>query len=504
MYGRFANRRLRKGNRMLDVLIIGAGVSGCAIARELSRKKLNIAVVEKNSDVCEGTSKANSGIVHAGFDAEPGTLKARLNVRGSRLMKALSEELDFAYRQNGSLVLGFEERDRAKLEELRGRGIQNGVEGLRILDRKELISMEPQIGEKVTSALYAPTGAIVCPFGLTIALAENAAVNGVSFHFQTQVKEIRKTENGYEALTDRGRFLTKTVVNAAGVYADEIHNMVSGDGGRIRIVPRKGEYLLCDKKSGNLASHTLFQLPTTLGKGVLVTPTVHGNLLLGPTAEDILDKEGVFTSEQGLSRVMEKASLSIKDVPAGEVITSFAGLRAKGETGDFLIGEVKEAPGFFDVAGMESPGLSCAPAVGESVAEMVCGFLKPCDNPDFVAVRKGIPSMALASKQERQRLISEDPAYANVICRCEMVTEGEILAAIRRPLGATTTDGIKRRVRAGMGRCQAGFCTPRVLEILARELGIEEEQVCKAREGSYYLLQGKVREPFRKEGRDSR
>ena len=240
MYGRFANRRLRKGNRMLDVLIIGAGVSGCAIARELSRKKLNIAVVEKNSDVCEGTSKANSGIVHAGFDAEPGTLKARLNVRGSRLMKALSEELDFAYRQNGSLVLGFEERDRAKLEELRGRGIQNGVEGLRILDRKELISMEPQIGEKVTSALYAPTGAIVCPFGLTIALAENAAVNGVSFHFQTQVKEIRKTENGYEALTDRGRFLTKTVVNAAGVYADEIHNMVSGDGGRIRIVPRKG------------------------------------------------------------------------------------------------------------------------------------------------------------------------------------------------------------------------------------------------------------------------
>lgn len=489
---------------MLDVLIIGAGVSGCAIARELSRKKLNIAVVEKNSDVCEGTSKANSGIVHAGFDAEPGTLKARLNVRGSRLMKALSKELDFSYSQNGSLVLGFEERDRAKLEELRGRGIQNGVEGLRILDRKEILSMEPQIGEKVTAALYAPTGAIVCPFGLTIALAENAAVNGVSFHFQTRVNKIRKTQNGYEALTDRGSFLAKTVVNAAGVYADEIHNMVSGDGGRIRITPRKGEYLLCDKKAGNLASHTLFQLPTALGKGVLVTPTVHGNLLLGPTAEDISDKEGVSTSAQGLSRVMEKASLSIKDVPAGEVITSFAGLRAKGETGDFLIGEVKGAPGFFDVAGMESPGLSCAPAVGELVAEMVCGFLKPCDNPDFVAVRRGIPSMALASRQERERLIREDPAYANVICRCEMVTEGEILAAIRRPLGATTTDGIKRRVRAGMGRCQAGFCTPRVLEILARELGIEEEQVRKAQEGSNYLLSEEEQEPFRKEGRDTR
>ncbi|MDE6977211.1 MAG: NAD(P)/FAD-dependent oxidoreductase [Lachnospiraceae bacterium] len=499
---------------MLDVLIIGAGASGCAVARELSRKKLKIAVLEKNADVCEGTSKANSGIVHAGFDAEPGSLKAKLNVRGSRLMKALSEELDFPYRQNGSLVLCFEERDRVRLEELRERGIQNGVEGLRILGREELLSMEPEIGEKVTAALYAPTGAIVCPFGLTIAMAENAAVNGVSFHFQTQVEEIRKTENGYEAITNRGSFSAKAMVNAAGVYADEIHNMVCGSGERIRITPRKGEYLLCDKKAGNLAAHTLFQLPTALGKGVLVTPTVHGNLLLGPTAEDISDKEGVSTTADGLSRVMEKASLSIKSVPGREVITSFAGLRAKGETGDFIIGRVKGAPGFFDVAGMESPGLSCAPAVGEYVAELISDYLKPEDNPGFVSVRKGIPSMALASKQERQRLISENPAYANVICRCEMVTEGEILAAIRRPLGAKTTDGIKRRVRAGMGRCQAGFCTPKVLEILAEELGIGEDQIQKAQEGSYYLLpeeeaenggmrKQKKPEASRKEGRDS-
>ena len=364
---------------MLDVLIIGAGASGCAVARELSRKKLKIAVLEKNADVCEGTSKANSGIVHAGFDAEPGSLKAKLNVRGSRLMKALSEELDFPYRQNGSLVLCFEERDRVRLEELRERGIQNGVEGLRILGREELLSMEPEIGEKVTAALYAPTGAIVCPFGLTIALAENAAVNGVSFHFQTQVEEIRKTENSYEAITNRGSFSAKAVVNAAGVYADEIHNMVCGSGERIRITPRKGEYLLCDKKAGNLAAHTLFQLPTALGKGVLVTPTVHGNLLLGPTAEDISDKEGVFTTADGLSRVMEKASLSIKSVPGREVITSFAGLRAKGETGDFIIGRVKGAPGFFDVAGMESPRLSSAAAVGEYMAEMINDLPKPED-----------------------------------------------------------------------------------------------------------------------------
>lgn len=485
---------------MLDVLIIGAGASGCAIARELSRKKLNIAVLEKNSDVCEGTSKANSGIVHAGFDAEPGSLKAKLNVRGSRLMRELSGELDFSYRQNGSLVLGFREQDRAGLEELRERGVKNGVEGLRILGREELLSMEPEIGDEAAAALYAPTGAIVCPFGLTIALAENAAVNGARFHFQTQVQEIRRTKGGYQVFTGRGCFETRTVVNAAGVYADEIHNMICDDDDRIRITPRKGEYLLCDKKAGNLAVHTLFQLPTALGKGVLVTPTVHGNLLIGPTAEDIPDKEGVSTTREGLSKVMEKAALSIRSVPERQVITSFAGLRARGETGDFIIGEVKGAPGFFDVAGMESPGLSCAPAVGEYVAQMINDYLKPEDNPGFTAERKGICSMALASKEERLRLIREDPAYANVICRCEMVTEGEILAAIRRPLGATTTDGIKRRVRAGMGRCQAGFCTPRVLEILARELGIDEEQVRKAQEGSYYLL---PEETFRKEGRDA-
>lgn len=476
---------------MLDVVIIGAGVNGCAIARELSRKKLNIVVLEKNTDVCEGTSKANSGIAHAGFDAKPGTLMATLNIKGSNMMEALSKELDFPYRRNGSLVLCFDKNDLGKLEELKERGIKNGVKDLEILDRDQVLALEPNIGEEVVGALHAKAGAIVCPFGLTIALAENAAVNGVKFHFRTRVESIRKKDNCYEILTDRGSYETKAVINAAGVYSDEIHNMVCEKEDEFKIVPRRGEYILYDKKVGKLVDHTLFQLPTALGKGILVTPTVHGNLMTGPTAEDIEEKTGTNTSAPGLAMVLEKAALSVAEVPSRQVITSFAGLRAHGPKGDFIIGEVKGAAGFFDVAAMESPGLTCAPAVGEYVAEMVNAYLRPEENENFVGTRKGIPSMALSSDEEKQRLIQENPAYANVICRCEMVTEGEIIDAIRRPLGATTTDGVKRRTRAGMGRCQAGFCLPKTVEILARELNVKESEIIKAQEGSGYLLSEK-------------
>lgn len=479
---------------MYDVIIIGAGVSGCAIARELSRYQLNIAVLEKALDVCEGTSKANSGIVHAGYDAEPGTLKAKLNVEGSRKMKELSKELDFPYEQNGSLVLCFDAEETGKLEELKERGEANGVEGLRLLGRQELLAMEPSVGEQAVSALYVPTGAIVCPFGLTIALAENAAVNGAEFRFCTQVTGIEKRDDGYLVMTDQGDLKAKVIVNAAGVHADEIHNMVSKDS--MKITPRKGEYLLYDKRVGNLAKHTLFQLPTELGKGILVTPTVHGNLLTGPTATDLEDKDGVDTTAEGMAVVRQKAALSVPGIPGNQVITSFAGLRAHitkmpqgKEAGDFLIGETTDVPGFIDVAGMESPGLSCAPATGEYVAGIVTEILKPQLKPDFISTRKGIPNMALASDEERYRLIRENPAYGNVICRCEMVTEGEILDAVRRPLGATTTDGIKRRTRAGMGRCQSGFCNPKVVEILASELSVDESRIRKSGEDSEHLVE---------------
>lgn len=470
---------------MYDVIIVGAGVSGCAVARELSAYNRKVAVLERASDICEGTSKANSGIVHAGYDAKPGTMKAAMNLRGNRLMESLSRQLDFPFRQNGSLVLCFSEKDRDKLEELLEKGTKNGVEGLRIVEKEELRELEPNLSGQAVAALYAPTGGIVCPFGLTIALAENASVNGVEFHLDTEVKEIKKLEEGYRIETSKGVFSSRTVVNAAGVYADTFHNMVSGR--KLHIVPRKGEYCLCDKTVGNYVSHTIFQLPTEYGKGVLVTPTVHGNLMLGPTAVDIEEKEGVNTTGQGLGDVLERSGLSIQKVPAGKVITSFAGLRAHEDGGDFVIGEAEDAKGFIDVAGIESPGLTSAPAIGEYVAELIQKIIPAEKKEDFIEKRNGIPSMAEADKEKRQELIGQNPAYANVICRCELVTEGEIMDAIHRPLGATSLDGVKRRTRAGMGRCQSGFCSTKVVEILARERGKDIGDITKAGGKSVFL-----------------
>lgn len=470
---------------MVDVVIIGAGVVGCSIARELSRYDLQIQVLERASDVCEGTSKANSGIVHAGFDAHPGTLKAKMNVAGNEKMEALSRELDFPFQRNGSLVLCFAEKDRDKLEKLLEQGIANGVKELRIIEKEELRQMEPDISREAVAALYAPTGGIVCPFGLTIAMAENAAVNGVEFKLETQVFSVKRKENHYLVTTSRGELECLAVVNAAGVYADTFHNMVSGR--RLHIIPRKGEYCLLDKKVGNYVHSTIFQLPTVYGKGVLVTPTVHGNLLIGPTAADIEDKEAVSTTGEGIADVQKRAALSVEKLPTKQIITSFAGLRAHEEGGDFVLGEPEDAPGFFDAAGIESPGLTCAPALGEYLAGLVAERLKAEKKENFVAARKGIPNMALASEEERKKLIAENPAFADVVCRCELVTEGEILAAIHRPVGATTLDGVKRRTRAGMGRCQAGFCSPRTVELLARELNRDMAEITKNEKGSEFL-----------------
>ncbi len=475
---------------MYDVAVIGAGVTGCAIARELSKYQLDIVVLEKASDVCEGTSKANSGIVHAGFDAEPGSLKAKLNVEGSRRMEALSKELDFHYENNGSLVLMFDKEDRENLQALYDKGQANGVEGLRILTPSQVREMEPHITEELAGALYAPTAGIVCPFGLTIALAENAHDNGVTFEFNQEVFKIEREELGnlFRIWTTDRTYEARVVINAAGVYADAIHAMVTGDvPEQLQIVARRGQYMLMDKTEGHLVHSTIFQLPTKMGKGILVTPTVHGNLLVGPTAEDIEDKEGTNTTSQGLEGVLEKGSMSVPELSPRKVITSFSGLRAHSKGNDFYIRKCESAPGFIDVGGMESPGLSCAPVIGEYVVEIVKEILRLIPNPKFKATRKGVPNMALASKEEREALIAQDSSYAKVICRCELVTEGEIVNAIRRSLGAKTLDGIKRRTRAGMGRCQAGFCSPKTVEILAKELGVSPEEIAKCGGESYFL-----------------
>lgn len=463
---------------MYDVIIIGAGVSGAAVARELSRYKVNACVIEKEEDVCCGTSKANSAIVHAGYDAATGSLMAKLNVRGNQMMEQLSKDLDFPFKKNGSLVVCLSEEDMPKLQALYDRGVANGVPELRILNREELRAMEPNISDDAYAALYAPTAGIVCPFNLNIAMAENACVNGVEFKFDTEVTGLHPIEGGWAIETNQGSFETKYVVNAAGVYADRLHNMVSAK--KIHITPRRGDYCLLDKTAGDLVSKTIFALPGKFGKGILVAPTVHGNLILGPTAIDIEDKEGTNTTREGLDQVITKCGMNVKNIPMRSVITSFAGLRAHEDGHEFLIGELEDAKGFIDCAGIESPGLTSSPAIGEMVAEILREKLNLEKNENFVATRKGVLDPDSLSKEERIELIKKNSAYGNIICRCEMITEGEILDAIHRPLGAKSLDGVKRRTRAGMGRCQAGFCSPRTMEILARERHVSMFDITKS------------------------
>ncbi len=463
-----------------NICIIGAGAVGCAIAQQLSKYELNVCVIDKEEDVCSGTTKANSAIVHAGFDAVPGTLKAKMNVRGAELIRQLSKTLDFQYKQNGSLVLCFDENDMPKLNELYERGIKNGVSELSIISGDEARKLEPALSDKVVAALLAKSAGIVCPFGMTFAFAENAAANGVQFRFLTEVSDIKADGNGYVISTNKGDIKAKYVVNAAGVYSDRLHNAVLDD--KIKIIPRRGEYVLLDKDTGDLVSHTVFQLPTKYGKGVLVTPTVHGNLLVGPSADDIDDREDTQTTAAGTVSVKERALMSVPDIPYNKTITGFSGVRAHLDSGDFIIGETKD--GFFDAAGVESPGLTAAPAIGEYLALMIvkkCGAKKK-DN--YISTRKNIPHVAELAPDERTKLIKQNPKYGNIICRCENISEGEIVDAIHRVPGAVSLDGIKRRVRQGMGRCQAGFCTPAAIAILARELKIDEKDVAKNRPGS--------------------
>lgn len=462
---------------MYDVAIIGGGVIGSAIARELSKFTVNAVVIEREQDLCCGTSKANSAIIHGGYDAKPGSLKAKLNVEGNKMFDELSRDLDFPFKRNGSLVVRTKDQSKDDLQKLYDQGIANGVEGLKIVDRDELLKMEPNIADDVVDALYVPTGGIVCPFNFNYALAENAADNGVEFKLSTKVEKVAKSGDHYVISTNKGEIEAKTVVNAAGVYADEINNMVSSK--KLHITARRGQYELLDKSAGNHVSHTIFQLPSKMGKGVLVTPTVHGNLLVGPTAEDVENKEGVNTTAEGLGGLAATSARSVKNVPMRAVITSFAGLRAHEDAGDFVLGEAEDAEGFFNAAGIESPGLSSAPAIGVMIAKEVANKLSLSENTSFNGKRKGILNPATLSMEERNELIKKNPAYGQIICRCESISKGEMLDAINRTLGARDLDGVKRRTRGGMGRCQGGFCSPRVMELLEQEVPMSPFDVTK-------------------------
>lgn len=475
---------------MKDVIVIGGGVVGCSVARELSRYTADILVLERGNDVSVGTSKANSGIVHGGYDAKPGTLKARYNVAGNAMFDRLSAELDFPFRRNGSMVLCFDDNDIGKLEALQAQGVQNGVQGMYIVRGDAVRAMEPHVSEQAVAALVIPSGGIVSPYEMTIAYAENAATNGVKFRFGSQVVALTKVDGGIEVrCADGYTDVARYVVNAAGVYADEINNMISSV--KLHITARKGDYELMDKTCGYLADHTLFQLPTVMGKGVLVTPTCHGNILVGPTATDVVDKDDVATTADELADAFNRALLTVPTLSRRNIITQFSGLRAHPDGDDFVIGEAPDVAGLYNIVGIESPGLSSAPAIATHVAEEIAAKLHLAHNDKFVATRKGIPHFATMTDAERDKLIAANPLYGKVVCRCETVTEGEIVEAIRRVPGAVDLDGVKRRTRAGMGRCQAGFCTPRVMELLARELGVDMTEVTK-RGGTSQIVVGRA------------
>ena len=481
-----------------DVLVVGAGIVGCAAAMELGKYALRAAVIEAGEDVCTGTSKANSAIIHAGFDARPGSLMARFNVEGSRAMPQLCERLSVPFRRCGALVLCFDGDSRSGLEELLLRGRKNGVPGLRIVEREELHELEPNVSPDAVAALYAPTSGIVCPFELTCAMAENAVRNGVEFVFDTRVENITRDGDLWRLETTNGVCEAPVVINAAGLGSAALNNMVSEK--KIEITPRRGEYMLLDKKAGGLLSRTVFQLPTNMGKGVLATPTIHGNILMGPTAEDVDDPAATNTTAAGLESVMQRARKSVPTLPGNRTITSFAGLRAHVEQAetDFILGEAEGAPGFLNAVGIESPGLSAAPAIGAFLAESAAYLVSAPANKKYDGTRSEVYRPNEMTVEERTAFVAEHPLYGNIICRCEQVSEGEIVDAIHRRPGARSLDGVKRRTRAGMGRCQAGFCSPRVLEILSRELGVPQEKLTKCGGASFPIV-GKTR----KDGEDA-
>lgn len=461
---------------MYDVAVIGAGVIGAMTARTLAKYNLKICILEKENDVAMGATKANSAIVHAGFDAKEGSLKAQLNVKGSQMMEQVTKELGVKYKNNGSLVIGFNDEDRATVRELCERGLKNGVKDLRVIEKEELKALEPNISDNAVCALYAPTGAIICPYELTVAAVGNAMDNGADLKLNFAVEKINAIENGYEIISGENSVKARFVINAAGLYSDAVANMIGDDS--FTVTPRRGEYILLDKECGNMVSHTIFRTPSKMGKGILISPTVDGNLLTGPTSVNIEDKKNKNTTPEGFAHIIKEAMENVNGVPFNKTITSFCGLRAVGSTGDFIITSPKA--GFINAAGIESPGLSASPAIAEYIKDiLVEQGLELNEKKDYNPNRKPMHHFREASIEEKNEIIKKDKAFGRVICRCETVTEGEILEAIRTNPKARDLDGVKRRTRAQMGRCQGGFCMPYITELLAKEMDIPYEEVTK-------------------------
>lgn len=482
---------------MYDIVIIGAGVAGCFMARELARYNVRILLLDKENDVGNATSMANSAIIHSGYDAKAGYKKAEFNAIGNKMFDKICEELDVEFDRCGSIVVGFDDEDEKTIASLYENGLKNDVPSMKILSGDEVRELEPNISQKVTVGLLAESAGIISPFSLCVALAEVAIENGAEMQLETEVVGIEKDGENYIVKTNKQDFKTRYIINAAGVYTDKIHDMVGEPYFKIRA--RKGNYYLFDKNAGNLVSRVIFQCPSSAGKGVLITPTVHGNVLVGPNSEYVDDKDDVSTTSQELEYVRRVSSKTIENIPFNQNIRVFAGLRANSDKNDFIIEESPSSKGFINIAGFESPGLSSIPAVADNVVELFKnivtrdGSIKLSLKPDYNPRRRRVVRFSELSVNEKIEKIKENSDYGRVICRCEMATEAEIIDAIHRKAGARSLKAIKKRARPGSGRCQGGFCAPRVQEILARELGKKIEEIPYDSSKSF-VLTGKTKE----------
>ena len=469
--------------REYDVAVIGAGITGSAIARRLSRWQLRVALIDGAADVAMGASRANSAIVHAGYDCPPGSLEAELNVKGNEMYTQWCAELDVPLIRCGSFVAAFSEEEAETVKALYERGLKNGVPGMRIISGDEAREMEPMLSKECVCALFAETGGITCPYEMTIACAENARKNGVEWLMEHPVSAIKANENGFVVSAGGEDIFAKRVVNAAGLFSDDVARMIGDDS--FSVHARKGEYMLMDR-SAQTPKIVIFQTPSKMGKGILVSPTVDGNSFAGPTAVEQDDKYDTSVSPEGIRELQTMARKSTPGIDFRNVITSFAGLRAQPSTGDFIIRPSEKDPRFIHAAGICSPGLTSAPAVAELVEKLVAeSGVELVEDPGYDPTRSHIRAFRHMTEEQKAAAIAEDPRYGRMICRCETITEAEIVEAVKR--GARTLDGVKRRTRAGMGRCQGGFCSPRVMEIISRETGIPMEKLTKFGGGSYLL-----------------
>ena len=468
-----------------DVIIVGGGVIGCAIARELSKYKLRTVLLEKNNDVCNETSAANSAIVHSGYDPLPNSLKAKMNVLGNSMYPQMCKELDVPFIQNGSLTIATTDDEMNTLLSLQKRANENKVE-TKILSSEEVLKLEPQLNKDIKGALFAPTCGIVNPFELTVALMENAMDNGVELLLNHEVNNIKINENSVSVFCKNDKELEcKVLINAAGLFADDINAFVDKDS--FTITPRKGQYFVLDHFDLNFVKHTLFMVPSDKGKGVLVTPTTSGNYLIGPSSDFVDDKQDLSTTKDILDSVRSQASRIIENIPYANLIRQYSGLRAVSSTGDFIIEHSKVSKNLINVAGIQSPGLASCPAIALKVVELLKECMPLNENEEFNPIRRKVYRLKEMSLEDKNKLISENPQFGHIVCRCEKISEGEIVDCIHRNCGATTVKGVKKRCRPGFGKCQGAMCEASVIKILARELKKDESEILYSENGSNIL-----------------